>query len=146
MSFIKDFYYDVMVGRSDKFAILCATILVMTLTFASDPTLREVSTTLSLICLMGLIWRFIGSLPRLTPLSITLSVALMLTLATGALAQYLLSREVNEIMSIHAPPVSPDNTLGISFILAGRLFILYIIVRWTALLDAWERRVAGGFL
>lgn len=146
MSFIKDFYRDVMVGRSDVFAVACATILLLSLTLWGGTTIREFSTTLSLICLIGLIWRFIGSLPRLTPLSITLSVALMLTLATGALAQYLLTREVQNMMSIHSPAVAPDNTVGISFVLAGRVFILFIIIRWTALLNAWDRRVAGGFL
>lgn len=146
MNAIRDFYDNLMVARSDKFAVMCAAVLLMGLTLLSNPTLREVSTSVSLICLIGLIWRFIGSLPRLTPLSITLSVALMLTLATGALAQYLLTREVAQVMSIHAPEVAPTNTVGIAFVLVGRLFILFIIIRWTALLDAWDRRVAGGFL
>lgn len=142
MQFIKDFYFGLMVDRSDKFAVLCATALMLALTLFNDPTLREFSTTMSLICLMGLLWRMIGSLHRLTPLSLTLSVALILTLASGALAQYLLSRQINIMPSSH----QPSNTLGISLVLAGRLFILYVIIRWTALLNKWDKRVIGGRL
>lgn len=127
--------------RSDKVAMVAAAIFLLFLTLSMDPTLREFSTTLSLICLMGLLWRVIGSLPRMTPLSVTLAVALILTLASGALAQYLLSRQIASM-----PTKGPDNTTGILIVLTGRLFILYVVIRWTALLDKWDHHVAGKYL
>lgn len=140
MQFVKDFFWDVMVDRSDKFAVMCAAGFLVILTLLTNPSLREFSTTLSLICLIGLLWRVIGSFPRLTPLSLTLSVALILTLASGALAQYLLTRQIVSLPSSH----QPSNTVGITVVLFGRMFIIYAIIRWTALLNRWDRRVSGN--
>lgn len=113
----------------DHFVMGLVGTVLIGLTLLSHPTLREFSSALSVVCLMGLLWRVIGTLPRMTPLSIMLSVSLAVNLGTGAIAQYLLSRQI-ELLPMPSGP-HPDNTLGLTLVLLSRVFILLVIIVWT---------------
>lgn len=117
----------VVTDRLDRAAIVAFAMVVLGLTLASQPSLREMSTSLSLVCFVGLLWRFIGSFPRMNGLSVVLAISLGLTLATSFMAQYLLSRQITSMPQA----LQPDNTIGILLVVSSRLFILVVIVFWS---------------
>lgn len=123
----------------DHFIMGLAGTLLIGLELLTHPSLREFSSVVSVVCLMGLLWRIIGNLRKMTVLSVMLAASLALNLATGAVAQYLLSRQIAGLSL--APGVhSPDNTIGITLVLLSRLFILFVIIMWNRWLSFPEGR------
>lgn len=125
--------------RFDHFAMGLVGTTVIVLTALSSESLREFSSVVSVVCLMGLLWRIIGNLRKMTVLSVMLAASLTLNLATGAVAQYLLSRQV-EALHLDSGSGRPDNTVGIVLVLLSRLFILFVIVMWDRWLSFPETR------
>jgi hypothetical protein len=124
--------------RVDDIAVLLAAVVMIGATLLTGPTLREVSSVVSVVCFMGLVWRVIGTLRGMTVLSVMLAASLCINLATGAVAQYLLSRQI-EMLNV-SPSEQPDNVIGISLVFVSRIFILFVIVTWSRWLGNGESR------
>lgn len=102
---------------------------------AGGASLREFSSLLSAVCVIGLIWRGVSTLPEMSHLARALSTVMVINLVAASVSQYLLAREAARIAQDY--PV-PQNTVGVWLVLGARVTILALVVAWPRWLNRWE--------
>lgn len=123
-------------ARSDAVAVGIVVAAILASGLISGASLREWSSLLSVICLIGLVWRAVSTLPSMSHLARALATCLGLVLGAAAVAQWLLAREV-ERMGSSGP--TPENTLGIGIVLLSRLPLIVLIFAWPRWLNVWRQ-------
>lgn len=123
-----------MVRRLDTIAVALGSAVILISGVLSGLSLREWSSLLGVVCVLGLIWRGISTLGEMSNLTRALTTCLALVLASGAFAQWLL---MQELKNLPPGPPPPENVVGNIAVVISRILVLALVVVWPYFINRW---------